>query len=316
MATFRLTSSGQPRRWSTSEETLKLIEIDLCHFYSDGYRISAHVYKPIGLKSGDKRPGIVLIHGFTAIKEIVLTPYAEAFAKEGFVALCFDFRGFGESDGRQRGRLFWDEQAEDSRNAITFLQHYPGVDRERIGLWGTSYGGALVPYVLSVDSRAKVGVAQVGFAEGKYMQDNVPPEHVELIYSLIEEDRRRRVLQNNPMYADPQDLASHPAMRAWFEEAKKDYPQLHDRQVPVQFVEKHLEFSPLSVIKMKDSRPLLCIAAAKDDLTPMKDFRRLFEMAPETKEWYEEDCGHFEIYEGEYGNRCRKKAINFYKKYL
>lgn len=317
MATFRETPSGIPRRWSASDETLKLIDIELCHFYSDGYRIAAHMYKPRELKEGDRRPGIVLIHGFMGIKEILVSPYAEAFAKEGWVALCFDFRGFGESDGRQRGRLFWDEQVEDSINAITFLKNYPGVDKDRIGVWGTSYGGALAPYVLAVDPRVKTGVSQVGFADGAAMASEVlPQEQREMVFQLIEEDRARRVLHNDPMYAEQFLLTAHVGMRDWFEEVKKDFPQLHDREIPVQFLEKHMKFSPLSVIDRKGERPLLLIAATRDDLTPVGDLKKLYEKAPEPKEWLEIDCGHHDIYEGEIAEKCIAHTIKFYKNYL
>ena len=36
----------------------------------------------------------------------------------------------------------YQKQIEDIKNAVTFLSAQPEVDKERIGLWGTSYGGA------------------------------------------------------------------------------------------------------------------------------------------------------------------------------
>jgi len=61
--------------------------------------------------------------------------------ESGYAVLAFDYRGFGESEG-ERGRLVPAEQMTDIRNAVTYMQTLGEVDPERIGLWGTSFGGA------------------------------------------------------------------------------------------------------------------------------------------------------------------------------
>ena len=50
-------------------------------------------------------------------------------------------RGFGESEGG-RGRHRPLEQTQDVYDAFTYLETVDGVDRERLGLYGTSWGGA------------------------------------------------------------------------------------------------------------------------------------------------------------------------------
>ena len=125
-------------------------------FYSDGLRLAGVLTLPDG--SGP-HPGVVLCHGFTGIKELILPYYARRFAEAGFAALAFDYRGFGESEG-PRGRLIPLEQVNDIRNAVTFLEAQPEVDAVRIGLWGTSFGGAHVPYVAGIDERVKAAVAR------------------------------------------------------------------------------------------------------------------------------------------------------------
>jgi dienelactone hydrolase len=131
------------------------------HFYSDGQKLAGALTLPEG---AGPHPGVVLCHGFTGIKELILPDYARRFVEAGFAALTFDYHGFGESEG-PRGRLIAMEQVRDIRNAITFLQNWPEVDAERIGLWGTSYGGAHAPYVAGIDDRVKCAVAQVGFGD-------------------------------------------------------------------------------------------------------------------------------------------------------
>ena len=72
-------------------------------YYSEGARLGAVLYVPDGAGPANRRPGIVLCHGFTGIKELILPDYAQRFAAAGYVALAFDYRGFGESEG-ERGR--------------------------------------------------------------------------------------------------------------------------------------------------------------------------------------------------------------------
>jgi dipeptidyl aminopeptidase/acylaminoacyl peptidase len=135
------------------------------NFFSEGARLEGDLMLPPDLKPGERRPAIVLCHGFTGVRSFFLEDYAKVFVSAGFVALIFDYRGWGGSEG-EKWRLVPLEQVDDIRNAISFLEAQPMVEPERLGLWGTSYGGAHAPYVAAVDTRVKAAVGQVGFAEG------------------------------------------------------------------------------------------------------------------------------------------------------
>ena len=70
------------------------------------------------------------------------------------------------------------DQTLDIRCALSFLAGEPCVDAERIGIFGTSYGGGLVAWVAGNDPRVKCVVAQVpgmgggrGPAAAKYASD-------------------------------------------------------------------------------------------------------------------------------------------------
>jgi dipeptidyl aminopeptidase/acylaminoacyl peptidase len=287
------------------------------HFYSEGARLAGMLYLPEGLKTEEKRAGIVLCHGFTGIKESILPQYAEAFAHSGFIALTFDYRGFGESDG-QRGRLLWQEQVADIRNAVTYIGARPEVDAQRIGLWGTSYGGALAPCAFALDDRARACVGQLGFADAySAAARRMPAEQIESFRAMIEEDRRQRVLHNDPMYGDAMALALDPEMAAFFEEESRTLPQLEGREILIQFLEAHLEFSPISVIHKKGNRPLLLIAAELDVVCPMEEYKELYDKAPDPKKWVVfEKTRHFEFYEGEPARRSAAEAAHFFKEHL
>jgi hypothetical protein len=116
-----------------------------------------------------------MAHGFSAVKEMRLDRFAEAFAEAGLASLVFDYRGLGASDGMPRQDLDPHEQIEDYRNAISYARSLPEVDRDRIGIWGTSYSGGHVLMVAAFDKRVKAVVSQVPLIDGwEVMGDEVP----------------------------------------------------------------------------------------------------------------------------------------------
>jgi uncharacterized protein len=151
--------------------------------WSDGTRMAAHLYLPQNRKPGDKLPAIVLCAGTGGTKENTGGRLGPILARHGYIALAFDYRGWGGSDSRLmsvepqpkpdeqhemtikvkalRGEMSYAEQTEDIRAAISFIAGEPGVDAARIGLWGTSYGGGLVTWVAGNDPRVKCMAAQV-----------------------------------------------------------------------------------------------------------------------------------------------------------
>lgn len=90
------------------------------------------------------RPVVVMAHGLGGTKDSGLAPFAEAFAAAGLDAFVFDYRGFGESQGEPRQTVSLPGQLEDWRAAITAAGRLPGVDAQRIVLWGESLAGGHV----------------------------------------------------------------------------------------------------------------------------------------------------------------------------
>ena len=66
----------------------------------DGIKLCGWHYLPE--KRTGKVPTIVMAHGFSAVKEMYLDRFADAFAAAGLGALVFDNRNFGASDGEPR----------------------------------------------------------------------------------------------------------------------------------------------------------------------------------------------------------------------
>lgn len=91
--------------------------------------------------------------------------------------LAYDHRNFGDSDGEPRQELDPWVQVRDYRHAITFAQTLDGVDRDRVGVWGSSYAGGHVLVVAAIDRRVGCVVAQVPTISGwESTLRRVPPQ--------------------------------------------------------------------------------------------------------------------------------------------
>jgi len=151
--------------------------------WSDGTRIAGDLYLPKNRDANQKLPAIVFCAGTGGTKSGTGGRLGPEFATKGYVALAFDYRGWGESDSQLmsvdpqakpdssgemtvkvrplRWQMNYTDQTEDIRAAISFLMGEPGVDPDRIGIMGSSYGGGLVTWVGGNDPRVKCIVAQV-----------------------------------------------------------------------------------------------------------------------------------------------------------
>src|SRR5918997_676201 len=93
-------------------------------FDAEGVTLRGWLYTPDG--AGEGAPTVVMAHGFSAVKEMYLDRFAEAFAEAGLAALVFDNRNFGASDGEPRQEIDPWAQVRDYRHAITHLCGLPG----------------------------------------------------------------------------------------------------------------------------------------------------------------------------------------------
>lgn len=95
-----------------------------------------------------------------------LDAFAARFSAAGYACLVFDYRHFGDSEGQPRQLLDIKLQLADWAAAIAFARTLPGIDTDRIALWGTSFGGGHV-----IESAARLpgiaaAIAQCPFTDG------------------------------------------------------------------------------------------------------------------------------------------------------
>src|SRR3954447_6568369 len=97
-----------------------------------------------GLATAAGRPVVVMAHGLAGTRDSGLLPFGEAFAAAGLDVVLFDYRGFGGSDGTPRQVVSLSAQLEDYRAAMRAAAALPGVDAQRLVLWGISLAGGHV----------------------------------------------------------------------------------------------------------------------------------------------------------------------------
>jgi fermentation-respiration switch protein FrsA (DUF1100 family) len=285
------------------------------NFFSEETRMEGDLFVPSDLKANERRPGVVICHGFTGVRSLILGDYAKIFAEAGFVALTFDYRGYGGSEGIRR-RLIPMEQIDDIRNAISFFETLPEVDPDRIGLWGTSFGGANAPYAAAVDTRIKAVVGQVGFGDGeRFLLDARRfGERAELM-KKVEEDRRRRAVEGTGSRLSPLDALNSAQTNAFLGESLKNVaPTRID--ISWETIEKTLEYKPIEVIDRIAPRALLLIGARDDDLCKIEGYEKLYARAREPKKLVVLPITHYEIYGGKWLEESSGLAVEWFNRFL
>jgi pimeloyl-ACP methyl ester carboxylesterase len=101
-------------------------------------------------------PALVLVHGSNALTRDVFGPWARYFAGLGFAVLSYDKRGTGQSTGDWKQADF-PLLAADVLAGVRFLRARQDIRPERVGIWGASQAGWIMPLVAAEAPR------EVGF---------------------------------------------------------------------------------------------------------------------------------------------------------
>ncbi|MER8959187.1 CocE/NonD family hydrolase [Mesorhizobium sp. M0701] len=102
-------------------------------FASYGEQIIGELYLPEDMDAAKPRPALVVTGAWMTVKEQMPARYAREMADRGFVALTFDFRGWGESGGIRRQYEDPNAKIADIEAAVAYLSRRPEADQDRIG---------------------------------------------------------------------------------------------------------------------------------------------------------------------------------------
>lgn len=255
-------------------------------------------------KSKKRVPTIVMAHGFSAVKEMYLDKFAEAFVDAGFGALVFDNRNFGASDGEPRQEIDPWEQIRDYRHAITYATTLKEVDADRIGIWGSSYSGGHVIVVGAIDRRVKCVVGQVPVVSGhQNARRLVRADFVDAVGGMFDADRANRFAGKPPAMipvvdADPMAASALPTPDSytWFTETGNTRAPSWINEVTLRSVEMFWEYEPGAYLPYVSPTPVLVVVARGDVLCVSDLAIDAFENAREPKKLVILPGGHFDAY--------------------
>lgn len=272
-------------------------------FNAEGVTLRGWFYYPDGATG--PVPTVVMAHGFSAVKEMYLDHYAEAFHRAGLGVLVFDNRNFGASDGEPRQEIDPWAQVRDYRHAITFVRTLPEVDGGRIGIWGSSYSGGHVLVVGAIDRRVKCVVAQVPLVSGyRNVLRLVRNDLIGQLRAQFDADREARFRGEPPAMVavvaeDPTRIPCAlptPDSWQWFTETGRTRAPAWRNEVTLRSVEMLMEYEPWVYIDRVAPTPLLMVVAANDVLTPTDLALEAYHRALEPKKLVILPGGHFDAY--------------------
>ena len=146
----------------------------------DGLEIPALLYKPKGLKAGEKVPALVQVHGGPGGQtRLNYSSGYQYLINHGYAILCINNRGssgygktFYAADDKRHGN----EDLKDCIAGKKYLEGLDFVDGDKIGIYGGSYGGYMVMAALTfAPEEFDAGVNLFGVTNWLRTLKSIPP---------------------------------------------------------------------------------------------------------------------------------------------
>lgn len=286
-------------------------------FHSNNQRLAGVLHRPaVTPRAG--APGIVVSGGFGGVKELRVPIICAALAAAGYVALRFDYQGFGASEGI-RWRLIPLEQAQNIRDAVTLLECTDGVDPARLALYGNGWGGAPALVAAASDPRVRCLVCTATPSNGERWMRGMRSESAWNTFTArVATDRRARVLTGvSETVASDEIMIPDP--RTHQEHGKSDANVGNQWRpcLPLASAEAVIDFQPEREVDRVSPRPLLLIHCEHDALIPLEHSQRLYERASQPKELLViSGAEHHDIYYSPWREQAMDATLTWYGRHL
>jgi pimeloyl-ACP methyl ester carboxylesterase len=143
-------------------------QVEEISFRSGSFRLVGDLRLPAG---EGPHPAVVMLHGDGAANRdgaVPFEPMIEIFLRNDYAVFSWDKPGTGESKGEFNRDGYWDvltRRAEILVDGIDVLVEHPEIDADRIGLWGISQAGWVMPKALELSSHIAFMIVASGGAE-------------------------------------------------------------------------------------------------------------------------------------------------------
>src|SRR6266478_7270605 len=285
---------------STHTESDMVTRAEIEFEVDGGVMLRGWLFVPSG--AARRYPAITMGHGYAAVKEHGIEPFAKLFAENGFVVLLHDHRNFGASDGEPRQDVDPWQQIADWRRAISFLESLEVIDSRRIGLWGTSYAGGHAIVLGATDRRLRCVVAQVPTISG-YEQGlrRVSPDATLALEHAFNEDERGRLRGELPrrqavVSGDPAVPAAYRSQDAIDFYLQRISEGIWKNEVTLRSTRAARMYEPGMWVSRVSPTPSLMVIASDDKVTIADLALAAYERALEPKRLALIPGGHFDPY--------------------
>ncbi len=244
-------------------------------FKSEDLTLSGILNIPDEITPDEKRPAILVLHGFGSNKESKSCIWpARKFTRWGYVTLRFDMRSCGDSEGKPN-HINCLEQVEDTMNAITYVQGLNQVDPERIALIGTSFGAAVTVYTAGVDKRVSAAISSGGWGNGerKFREQHIGKEAWTAFTNMMESGRAYKNQTGEVLMVPRYDIVPIP------QHLRRNLAPGSVMMFPADTAISMFEFRAEDVIGQIAPRPLLLLHSSKDSVTPTEQSIEMFKRA-------------------------------------
>jgi hypothetical protein len=286
-------------------------------FYSEGVKLVGDLFLPDDIAAGERRAGVVLCHGYTGVKDLYLPDNARVLNQAGYAVLSFDYKGWGDSEG-PRTRLAPYSRVIDVQAALTYLALQGEVDADRLGIYGTSYGGATVVWVGAVDARVKCVVSVVGIGHGgRWMRSVRRPDEWHDLLARSAADRAKRVVSGESEFVDRTEILLPDRQSAELAAAARANMPSALNTLPLEYVDETLGFHPEWIVDRIAPRPVLFITTEDDRLVPPEESEALYAKAGEPKKLVIlKGYGHYEVYTEPAFSEIMDETVAWFQQYL
>ncbi|TKC01544.1 alpha/beta hydrolase [Pedobacter cryotolerans] len=304
------------------------VNIQSVTYKLNGIEIAANVYTPANYDAGKKYPAIVVAHPNGGIKEQTAGLYAQRLAEAGYITIAADaaFQGASGGEPRHTDKPFY--RTEDIRGMADFIANFPGVEANRLGVFGICGGGGYTLKASQSDKRLKAVATLSMFNSGEVRRNGFQNSQLGTIQTRLKEASAARALaaaSGKISFAGVATITDEEISKTTTDLYREGYQYYYRTHAHPNSTFLYTKSSLMDLMTWDAAtnmdlidQPLLMMAGSKADTKYMTDEAFPKAVNAKSKELFLIDgATHIETYwKPEYVNKAVAKLVDFFGKNL
>lgn len=273
----------------------------------NGLKIVANVYTPANYDPAQRYPALVVAHPNGGVKEQVAGLYAQHLAEHGYITITADAAYQGGSGGLPRSVDQPQHRIEDIHGMADFITGFPGVDAERLGLFGICGGGGYSLAAAKSDKRFKALATLSMFNSGRVRRNGFADSQLATIQQRLQQASQARAQEKaggKILYAGDAGMSDQQIAALPFEMYRQGYEYYWRTHAHPNSTFKYTMSSLLDLMRWDATdqielieQPLLMMAGSRADSLYMTEDAFAKAVGAKNKELFKIDgATHIETY--------------------